>query len=40
MPQTTIFKDFRVPGPGTRWLLGFGLVGELDLNQKVIMNLI
>ncbi len=34
-----IYSFSKPAGPGTRWLFGFGLGGELDLNQKVMMNL-
>lgn len=34
-----IYSFSKPTGPGTRWLFGFGLGGELDLNEKVMMNL-
>jgi len=34
-----IYSFSKPAGPGTRWLFGFGLGGELDLNEKVMMNL-
>lgn len=34
-----IYSFSKTAGPGNRWLFGFGLGGELDLNQKVMMNL-
>lgn len=34
-----IYSFSKPTGPGTRWLFGFGLGGELDLNEKVMLNL-
>ncbi len=34
-----IYSFSKPTGPGTRWLFGFGLGGELDLNEKMMMNL-
>jgi hypothetical protein len=34
-----IYSFSKPAGWGSRWLFGFGLGGELDLNEKVIMNL-
>jgi len=34
-----IYSFSKPAGPGTRWLFGFGLGGELDLNEKMMMNL-
>jgi hypothetical protein len=34
-----IYSFSKPTGPGTRWLFGFGLGGELDLNKKVDLNL-
>ena len=34
-----IYSFSKPTGPGTRWLFGFGLGGELDLNKKVMLNL-
>lgn len=34
-----IYSFSKSAGPGTRWLFGFGLGGELDLNKKMMMNL-
>jgi hypothetical protein len=34
-----IYSFSKPAGPGTRWLFGFGLGGELDLNEKMKMNL-
>ena len=34
-----VYSFSKPAGPGTRWLFGFGLGGELDLNEKMNMNL-
>ncbi|KPL26409.1 MAG: hypothetical protein AMS23_01895 [Bacteroides sp. SM1_62] len=34
-----IYSFSNPAGPGSRWLFGFGLGGELDMNEKVMMNL-
>jgi len=34
-----IYSFSKPTGPGTRWLFGFGLGGELDLNEKMMLNL-
>ena len=34
-----IYSFSKLAGPGTRWMFGFGLGGEFDLNQHVMMNL-
>ena len=34
-----IYSFSKPDGPGNRWLFGFGLGGELDLSEKVMMNL-
>ena len=34
-----IYSFSKPIGPGTRWLFGFGLGGEMDLNEKMMMNL-
>jgi len=34
-----IYSFSKPAGPGTRWMFGFGLGGELDLNEKMMLNL-
>ena len=34
-----IYSFSKPTGPGTRWLFAFGLGGELDVNEKMMMNL-
>jgi hypothetical protein len=34
-----IYSFSKPAGPGTRWMFGFGLGGELDVNEKMMMNL-
>ena len=34
-----IYSFSKPTGPGTRWMFALGLGGELDLNEKVMMNL-
>jgi hypothetical protein len=34
-----IYSFSKPAGPGTRWMFGFGLGGELNVNEKMMMNL-